>query len=35
MPKLLILSKHAGEYRKLVEEARLPELELFSDYLTE
>jgi phosphoglycerate dehydrogenase-like enzyme len=30
MPKLLILSKHAGEYRRLVEEARLPELELFA-----
>jgi phosphoglycerate dehydrogenase-like enzyme len=28
MPKLLILSKHAGEYRNLVEEARLAELEL-------
>jgi phosphoglycerate dehydrogenase-like enzyme len=28
MPKLLVLSKHANEYRKLVEDARLPGLEL-------
>lgn len=28
MPKLLILSRHADEYRVLVEEARLPRLEL-------
>lgn len=28
MPKLLVLSKHADEYRKLVEDARLPGLEL-------
>jgi phosphoglycerate dehydrogenase-like enzyme len=28
MPKLMILSKHGDEYRRLVEEARLPELQL-------
>jgi phosphoglycerate dehydrogenase-like enzyme len=28
MPKLLVLSKHADEYRALVEEARLPDLEI-------
>jgi phosphoglycerate dehydrogenase-like enzyme len=28
MPRLLVLSKHADEYRVLVEEAGLPELEL-------
>lgn len=30
MPKLLILSKHADEYRVLVEDAGLPELEFFA-----
>ncbi len=30
MPKLLILSKHADEYRTLVEEASLPKLKLFA-----
>lgn len=30
MPNLLILSKHANQYRKLVEEAGLPGLELFA-----
>jgi phosphoglycerate dehydrogenase-like enzyme len=30
MPKLLVLSKHADEYRKLVEATGLPELEIFA-----
>lgn len=32
MPKLLILSRDADEYRALIEKARLPDLEIVSDY---
>lgn len=32
MPKLLLLSRDADEYRALIEQARLPDLEITSDY---